>query len=282
MRAGGGLARRPWLALSAAVLTVILLVPPVGTLARQYVFVEALQFVLFATAVPALLVLGAPWRLLGLDQPGRLRQLRHTSRLARLVMPQPGGTGAAHAMLALGAFLAVVIGWRLPASVDALARVPGLAVAEMAVLVAAGAALWLELVESPPMLPRLSRPGRAVFAALPMWGIWVLAYILGFSGSAWYAAYHGAVGGLGTIMDQQLATGVMWAVPAICFIPVIYAMIVGWLHESTDPNEELGKITSPEGPAGQAGQAGPDGGEGQGILPRPPRGWQRPRGKRPH
>jgi cytochrome c oxidase assembly factor CtaG len=278
VRVGGGLTwLRPWLTLVAAVLTAILLVPPVGTLARQYVFAEALQFVLFATAVPALLVLGAPWRLLGMGQPGRLRQLRHSSRLARLLIPQPAGSGAGQAMLALVVFLGVVIGWRLPVSVDALARVPGLAVAEMAVLVTAGSVLWLELVESPPMLPRLSRPGRAVFAALPMWAIWVLAYILGFSRSAWFAAYHGAAGGLGTIMDQQLATAVMWAVPAICFIPVIYAMIVGWLHEGSDPNEELGKITGPEGPAGQAGPAG---GAGPG-LPRPPRGWQRPRGKRP-
>jgi len=61
--------------------------------------------------------------------------------------------------------------------------------AELVTLVAAGSALWLQLVESPPLLPRLSRPLRAVFAALAMWSIWILAYILGFSQVAWFRAY---------------------------------------------------------------------------------------------
>jgi hypothetical protein len=56
---------RSWLAVAAAVLILIWLLPPAGTLARRYVLAESLQFVLFAVAVPALLALGAPWRQLG-------------------------------------------------------------------------------------------------------------------------------------------------------------------------------------------------------------------------
>ena len=55
---------RIWLAIAAVILVTLSLVPPAGSYARRYVFAESLQFVLFATAVPALLVLGAPWRLL--------------------------------------------------------------------------------------------------------------------------------------------------------------------------------------------------------------------------
>ena len=51
---------RSWLALAAVVLILGMLLPPVGTYARQYAFAEALQYVLFAVAVPALLVLGSP------------------------------------------------------------------------------------------------------------------------------------------------------------------------------------------------------------------------------
>ena len=56
--------RRSRLAVAAAVLVLLSLVPPAGAYARRYVFAESLQFAVFATVVPALLVLGAPWRLL--------------------------------------------------------------------------------------------------------------------------------------------------------------------------------------------------------------------------
>ena len=42
------------------------LVPPLSTVARRVEVLEALQFALLAIGVPALVVLGAPWRLLGL------------------------------------------------------------------------------------------------------------------------------------------------------------------------------------------------------------------------
>ena len=55
--------RRSWLAVAAVLLILLSLVPPAGSYARHYVFAESLQFVAFATVVPALIVLGAPWRL---------------------------------------------------------------------------------------------------------------------------------------------------------------------------------------------------------------------------
>ena len=65
-----GLTGRVWLAVAGAVAVAVSLVPPVATLARQYVFVESAQFVLFAIVAPALIVLGAPWRLLRLSRAG--------------------------------------------------------------------------------------------------------------------------------------------------------------------------------------------------------------------
>lgn len=55
--------RRSWLAVAAVLLILLSLVPPAGSFARRYVFAESLQFAVFATVVPALLVLGAPWHL---------------------------------------------------------------------------------------------------------------------------------------------------------------------------------------------------------------------------
>ena len=134
-------------------------------------------------------------------------------------------------------FIGVLIVWRLPVTVNALATQPGLVVAEMVTLVAAGSALWLQLVESPPLLPRLSRPLRAVFAALAMWTIWILAYILGFSQVAWFRAYLQP--GVNPVIDQEIATGIMWAVSAICFVPVVYVTALTWLRDTSDPDDEL-------------------------------------------
>jgi cytochrome c oxidase assembly factor CtaG len=248
---------RSWLAVVAVVLILICLLPPAGTFARRYVFAESLQFVLFAVGIPALLALGAPWRPLGfaglLGRRGR--QVLQTRAGRRR------GSDVRRGLATLLAFIAAVIAWRLPVSVDALATVPGLAVAELATLGGAGLALWFELVESPPLLPRLSRPQRAFWAALAMWTIWILAYILGFSHVAWFTAYSHP--GLSSVADQEIATGVMWAVPALCFAPVVFVAALTWLKDTEDPDEGLRALVSAEHPPRS------------GRWPRPPRGWDR-------
>jgi cytochrome c oxidase assembly factor CtaG len=221
---------------------VLSLVPPAGIYARRYVFAESLQFLVFATVVPAMLVTGAPWRALGLRAP------------------RAGNRSFARGVAILLVFMGTVIAWRLPASVNALATWPGFAVLEMVTLVAAGSALWLELVESPPFLPRMARPLRAVFAAVAMWTIWILGYILGFSQVAWFTAYDH---GLSPVADQEITTGLMWAIPAICFVPVVFVTAMTWLKDTGDPDEELRAIVRAQDPQ----QRGP------GRWPRPPRGW---------
>jgi cytochrome c oxidase assembly factor CtaG len=242
---------RAWLAVVAVILILACLLPPAGTYARRYVFAESLQFVLFAAAVPALLVLGAPWRALGFAGPGRpLRESRAGRR----------GTGFGRGIATLLAFIAAVIAWRLPVSVNALATVPGLAVGELVTLAGVGSALWLELVESPPLLPRLSRPARAFVAALAMWTIWILAYILGFSQVAWFTAYSHP--GLSSVADQEIATGIMWAVPALCFAPVVFVAALTWLRDTEDPDEGLRALVRAQHRPPRSGR-----------WPRPPRGW---------
>jgi cytochrome c oxidase assembly factor CtaG len=249
-------ARRSWLAVAAVAIVLLSLVPPAGSYARRYVFAESLQFLMFATVVPALLVLGAPWRALGVRArdgdglPGRLARRR------------PGSSGFARGAAILLVFMGTVIGWRLPASVDALATWPGFAVLEMVTLVAAGSALWLELVESPPFLPRMTRPLRAVCAAVAMWTLWILGYILGFSQVAWFSAYAHTTG-LSPVVDQEITTGLMWAIPAFCFVPVVFVTAMTWLKDTEDPDEELRAIVSAQNPQ----QRRP------GRGPRPPRGW---------
>lgn len=240
----------------ALVLLLVGLVPPVGTWARRYEFVEALQFSLLAVVVPALLVLGAPWRLVGLatrrpvplDDDGAPvegdGQLKPIDRLARGRRRHPE---AIRSVFFAGLYLAGAVLWRIPASVDALARHPWLVVFEAATLVAVGVGLWLELVESPPLVPRLSRPNRIALAAVSMWIIWVLAYLMAMSHASWYPAYvHHAGSGLSLSADQQLGTGMMVVISGCAFVPVVFVNLIRWLQAQEDPDEELQRVLRTE------------------------------------
>lgn len=226
-------------------LIVVAVLPPVETLARRYLFVESIQFCVLAMAGPALIVLGAPWRRLGLSRghsgeppgvPGPAGADRGLAdRLAARRRRQPSFVAAAGFLCLWGA---ACLCWRLPPVLDALARHRVLILAELASLPPAGVGLWLELVNSRPLLPRLQRPRRAIIAALAMWSTWVMAYVLGFSLGPVVHAYDGAGSSLMTAADQELAAIVLWLAAACCFIPVIFVTLLTWLRDGAGPGEE--------------------------------------------
>jgi hypothetical protein len=72
-RAAASYRPRRWLIAAAVALVAASLVPPLEVLARRYLFVEAVQFCVFALAAPALVVRGAPWRLFPRGARGRRR-----------------------------------------------------------------------------------------------------------------------------------------------------------------------------------------------------------------
>lgn len=267
---------RPCLTPAAVVLALIAVLPPVGSYARQDAFAQALQFVIFAVPVPALLVAGiASWprqvarRTTG---PGRSHGRRERVTIAglRIVARSAGRqartdrrtAGGAAAKLLL--FAALVITWRLPAVLDALASYPALTIAEMVTLACAGSAIWIDLTAAPPSRRPLPRPLRAAIAAVAMWTIWIVAYVTGMSGATSIPAGP-ATDVLTAATQRQLGVAVMWAVPAIFFAPVVYAMLIRWLGERDDPDAELRAASLP-GP-GLTSLSRP---------PRPPRGWRSP------
>jgi cytochrome c oxidase assembly factor CtaG len=248
------------LSVLAVLLLVLSLVPPLATYARRFEFVEALQFCLLAVVVPAVAACGAGWHRLGLAAATPLAigddgdllapdGLRPVDRLAlgRKRHPDPW-----RAAVAAGVFLAVVVLWRIPLSVDALARHSWLVIVEAATLVPTGIALWLELVESPPLSPRLTRPLRVAMAAVVMWVIWVLAYLVGLSHGAWYHGFdHSLATGISVSADQQLTTGVMWMVSGAAFVPVVFWNLIFWLQSEEDPDDELYRLMRQERSRGQ-------------------------------
>lgn len=257
---------RPWLAGAGGLLALAMLLPPVGAEARHYVFAQAVQYAILAAVVPALVVLGAPWRrgeraCVALSGQSSDVTLGLVDRVA--VARSHRRPSMVRCLTILVGFIALAVFWRLPLAVNAMVTKPVLTVVEAVTLLVAGVALWLELIESPPLLPRIARPLRAAFAAVPMWTIWATAYIMGFSHADWFTAIgHRPKNGLGVIADQELAAVVLWVVPGICFIPVVYFSLITWLRD-TDPDDELRDV-----PAGS--------GEAKPRPPRPPRGWRLP------
>ncbi len=250
----------------ALVLLALCLVPPLVTEARRYEFVEAMQFCVLLVVVPALLVIGAPWRRLGLasadppppgadgDPPEAAAGLGPVDRLARCRRRHPEALRSAGFA---GLYLAGAVAWRIPPSVNALQRHPWLVALEAVTLVPVGMGLWLELVESPPLTPRLSRPHRVALAAVSMWAIWVLAYLVGLSHASWYHAYvHHAGSGLSLSADQQLTTGLMWFISGCAFIPVVFWNLIRWLQSEEDPDEELHRLLRQERIRGRTVEGG--------------------------
>lgn len=265
----------PWLGPAAVVLALSAVLPPVASYARQYAFVQALQFVIFAIAAPALLILGLRSWSARRDARGRVAaggrwRAAASSGLLRLARLPGGRPDADRQVLGAAAarllpFVALVILWRLPGVLDALARYPALAVAEMVSLLCAGSAIWSELIAPAPPRRALPRPLRGAMATVAMWTIWAIAYLTGMAGTAATLAVTKAPPALNAATDQQIAVAVLWAVPAICFTPVVYAMIIEWLGERDDPDAELRAATLSHPVLTELSP-----------QPRPPRGWRSP------
>ncbi|MGH3302648.1 MAG: cytochrome c oxidase assembly protein [Streptosporangiaceae bacterium] len=244
---------RPVLAPLAVVVAAAVAVPPLASDARHYAVVQALQFVVFAVVAPALLILGWPgW----LTRAGQLRAVR----------PLRADRAGVRAATGLLPYLALVITWRLPVVLGALARSPALTALELVTLLASGAALWRELtIPAAPAGDPLPRPLRAAMAAVPMWTIWAIAYVTGMSGAG-LTLTRATAGALSEAADRQLAVAVLWAVPALCYVPVVFVMMMSWIGDRENPDAEVRRIIS------AAAVPAP------GTEPRAPRGWRSPGG----
>jgi cytochrome c oxidase assembly factor CtaG len=242
---------RSVLAVLAVLLWIFCLVPPFAHWSRQYQFVESIQFCLFAVCIPALLIIGAPWRWLGLASwapveftadgfPTPASKPRLMDRLAVSRLRRSGD----HVTYALGTlFVLTTIFWRIAPVVDFGVTHAWLAPVESIGLVIVGLLLWLDLVESPPMKPGAPRPFRIGMAAVSMWVVWVLAYLGAMSGRSWYPAFAHVTGrGVSLAADQQLSTGFMWLLSASSFLPVIFWNLIHWLQSEENPDDELTRM----------------------------------------
>jgi len=234
----------------AAVALIGVLVPPLWVGARHLLYVETIQFCVAAFAVPSLLVVGRPLHLgtVGSSAPSAPRRWisaleARAAHLGRSRLRHPELT---RALGFLVAEVAAIIVWRVPAVVDALVRHEWLLVPEALSLLVVGVGLWLEMIDCPPLVPRVARPWRAVIAALAMWSTWIVGFVLGFAHSPLYHAYHYPVGGLGAASEQQIAAGMLFVAGMSAFAPVVFSDVTAWLKEAEDPDAELRQLVRAE------------------------------------
>ncbi len=236
------------LLVAAGALCIAALVPPFSTLSPRYEYAASLRLSIFAIVIPALVAVGAPWRWMGLARRTGLgadgAPARPLDRLADRRLRHP------ELVRALGFIvidLSVVVLWTTPFAVRAVAANAWLVPVAAASLTVFGAGLWLELVESPPLMPRSGFLRRAVLAAIVMWVFWVDAYMVGLSNGHWYSNFHHVAGqGISASADQQVAAVILWFVAAAMFVPVIFSSAMRWLSSEEDPDADLYRLTRME------------------------------------
>jgi cytochrome c oxidase assembly factor CtaG len=230
------------------VLWAVALVPPVLSLTSEYEFAQSVQFCLFAIVVPALVVVGGPWRWLRLtsnepfrvDVDGRRISPAHPRPLDRWAQGRTSTSGYRRVVSLLIVFVAQAILWRSAPVVDALIRHPWFSAIESVSLVVGASFLWLELVESAPFRPTTSRPYRIAVSAIAMWTVWVIAYLMDMAQNSWYTGFRHVSSRLFSLaLDQQVSTALMWFIAASAFLPIIFANLSRWLQSEEDPDEEL-------------------------------------------
>jgi cytochrome c oxidase assembly factor CtaG len=197
-----------------------------SSLARRYEAGDVLRYGLWAIVVPPLVAMGMRWP--------------NAASLAGARVRHPE-LGRVAAFLVLDWL--VMVWWFTPLAVRTTTNTPWLLAVEALTLIAAGVGFWLELVESPPLVPRLGTFRRAVLGALAMWFIWIEAYLVGMAQSGWYRNFsHVAGHGLSRAADQQVAAVVLWFIATAVFVPVIFVNALRWLQRDEEPDAELRKL----------------------------------------
>ncbi|HXA62051.1 MAG TPA: cytochrome c oxidase assembly protein [Streptosporangiaceae bacterium] len=216
----------------AAVL--IAFVSPIDYWSDQYLWIHMIQHLLLVVVACPLIVLGAPWLVVLRAIPRPLRQ-----RLGRAVLLEGRPLAIRRALRGAARPVPVALAfnltwwlWHLPALYDLALRYTAVHYLEHGTYLAAGLALWLQLIGSHPWSPPLSPLRRAPIIFFTAVSNWVMAILLGFSTTPWYPAYaQVAHGAFSAGADQQLAAAVMWVGMEPSFVVALVFVLNTWLRE---------------------------------------------------
>lgn len=246
---------RGYLSVLGGFLIVLMLVPPVVGWSLKYGYIESIEFGVLAFVAPALIAVGAPWR--GVRPKGDVNDLkRQPVWLSRWNSRRVREKAQLRAIRAATATVVMTIAWRVPALVNGLVHHPWLVAVEVVTLVTPSLLLMVEIVESPPLSPGISRPYRIGISAVVMWSAWIVAYLGGMNHDSWYHAFHHVAGhGVSAVADQQLSAGFAWLLSGAVFVPIVFWNLMYWLQSEEDPNEDVLKLFRQEREQGFFGSA---------------------------
>jgi cytochrome c oxidase assembly factor CtaG len=217
-------------------LLVLAVVSPLGYWAGTFIWVRVLQDIVLGVYAPPLLVLGAPWLVLwrGL---GRTWHPRATMAAAP-VPPRLRSWPVAVTAL----FILVWCGWYVPALYDAGVHHPVVLAVQAVTTLAAGTALWLQLIGSRPYRPQFGPLYRVMLlAAIVLCGT-ILGMVLSFGANVLYPVYLG-VGHhhlLSVVFDQQSGGSELWVLVLVPYLIAGIALLIRWLNEEESQALSLG------------------------------------------
>jgi cytochrome c oxidase assembly factor CtaG len=223
LRRSGMVSRLQPAAFAAGVgLTAVALVSPLDALSEQLLSAHMTQHVLLTLVVAPLLVLSSPLQTMAWGLPPLLRRRigRWQGRIRRL-LSHPALPGAGLAL-----FTVVFTTWHIPPLYDAALTSDPVHALEHTTMLAAALAMWAPIVR-----PRRTPAGAGVlllFISLIASGI--LAALLVFSPTPWYAHPATADWGITRLADQQLAGAVMWVVGGTIYVVAGALVLMRWLH----------------------------------------------------
>ena len=135
--------------------------------------------------------------------------------------------GVAFALLAVGAHVAALVLWHVPAVFDAAEAHAPLHVLEHVTLLGTAVLAWWVILASPVGTP--VRFAACVASAAPML---LLGALLTFAPHPWYASYSGVGHTLSPLVDQQTGGAIMWGPAGLA-----YVIAAAWLVASAITND---------------------------------------------
>ena len=213
---------------------VLVLSPRYDPWADELLWAHMLQHIVLMSVAPPLIVLCAPWIPVWRGLPLSLRR-----PLARFAVGLPAVVRAGFRALR-DPYVVFVLGsvdlavWHLPALYDLTLRSSAVHYTEHASFVVLGLLFWLQVLDSPPLHPRLTPLWRAGYATAGAATGWLLAIVLALAPTPIYPAYASLAhrpGGISALGDQELAAGVMIGIGAIPFSIAVFVLIYQWLDE---------------------------------------------------
>lgn len=202
--------------------------------ADELFWAHMLQHVVLTAFAPPLLLLGAPliptWRglPLGLRRP-----------LARSVMGLPryvrAGLGTLRRPVPIFVLAnADLVVWHVPWLYDLTLRNSVVHYTEHTLFLGLGLLFWTQVLDSPPLHPKLDGLWRAGYVTAAAAVGWVLALVLALAPTPLYHTYaslHHRPDGLSALADQELAAGIMLGIGSIPYSIVVFLGIYDWLDD---------------------------------------------------